>query len=117
MTTPAIVRPADKHIVNSNGTVTLEWDAYFNLVQRAINAIGTTSSFTMAAGVSKTISDASVTASSCIVLTPTNAAAATLQASASSLYITSIVAGVSFDVHTASGSAAGTETFTYSIIG
>ena len=68
--------------------------------------------FTMAAAATKTVTNSSVTTSSRIFLTPTNAAAATLQGSAKCLYVTA--ANGSFVVTTASGaSAAGTEIFAW----
>ena len=68
--------------------------------------------FTMAAAATKTITNASVTTSSRIFLTPTNAAAGTLQGSNKCLYVTA--ANGSFTVSTASGaSAAGTETYAW----
>jgi len=73
-------------------------------------------SFTMAAAATKVVTDTNVTATSIIILMPTNAAAGTLQQSTETLYISSISAGVSFTVATADGgSAAGTETFQYLI--
>ena len=70
-------------------------------------------SFTMTAASSQIISNYAVAANSVIMLIPTNAAAATLQAGASSLYATP-TAGTGFTVNTANGgSAAGTETFQY----
>ena len=72
--------------------------------------------FTMAAAASKVVSDTNVASNSIITLTPTNAAAGTLQQSTETLYISSISPGVSFTVATADGgSAAGTETFSYLI--
>lgn len=74
----------------------------------------TISVFTMAAASSKTITDANVTTSSLITLTPTNAAAATLMGSAKALYVTA--AAGSFTVTTANAaSAAGSETYTYAV--
>jgi hypothetical protein len=74
-------------------------------------------SFTCAAAATTTVTQASVTASGRILLTPTNAAAATLMGSVKSLYISARTAGTSFAVTTASGAAAaGTETFEYVIV-
>jgi hypothetical protein len=73
-------------------------------------------SFTLAAAATTTVLQPAVTATSFINLTPTNASAATLEGSAKKLYISSISPGVSFTVATGNGvSAAGTETFSYSV--
>lgn len=73
-----------------------------------------TNSFTMDAAASKTITDGNVETSSFVVLTPMNAAAATLMGSSASLYW--VAATGEFTVSTASGaSAAGTETFSYAV--
>jgi hypothetical protein len=71
-------------------------------------------SFTMTATATLAVADTRVQANSIISLTPTNAAAGTLQGSAKALYISSVTAGVGFTVATASGgNAVGTETFKY----
>lgn len=71
-------------------------------------------SFTMAAAATKAVADTRVQANSIISLQATNAAAATLQGSVKSLYISSVTAGVGFTVATANAAnAAGTETFSY----
>ncbi len=76
----------------------------------------TTGTFTMSAAATKVVSETNVASNSVILLTPTNAAAGTLQQSTETLYISSISSGVSFTVATADGgSAAGTETFSYVI--
>jgi hypothetical protein len=63
---------------------------------------------------STTIAQAAVKANSVILLTPTNSAAATLQGSTQTLYLSAISPGVSFTVHTADFSdPTGTETFQY----
>jgi hypothetical protein len=80
-----------------------------NLLSRA------TGTFTMPAAATSTITDTNVNSNSLIFLQPTNAAAATLQGSTKSLYISSVSSG-SFVVATASGSAAGGETFSYSAV-
>jgi hypothetical protein len=72
-------------------------------------------SFTTAVAPTTTVSQPAVQANSLIFLSPTNAAAATLQGSAQSLYIKSISPGVSFTVATASGSNATAATFSYVI--
>jgi hypothetical protein len=74
--------------------------------------------FTMGAAASKTISNTNVSGASNVTITPTNAAAGTLQAGADSLFhsLADQVEGTSFTVKTAGGgNAAGTETFTYEI--
>lgn len=84
----------------------------------ALTARISTGSFTMAGAASKTVSDTNVTAASLVFLTPTNAAAGTLQGGTKHLYISAQVAATSFTVATASGvAAAGTETFAYLIVG
>ncbi len=78
---------------------------------------GTGGNFTLGAAASTVVAQTLVTASSLIFLQPTNAAAATLMAGSSSLYISAKSAGVSFTVATAdAGSAAGTETFSYLLV-
>jgi len=75
-----------------------------------------TGSFTMPAAASLTVAQPSIKSTSVVMLSPTNAAAGTLQGSAKALYVSAIVAGASFTVTTASGvAAAGTETFSYAI--
>lgn len=70
--------------------------------------------FTLGAAISTVVANVNVTAACTVLLTPTNAAAATLQGSAKALYISARTAGASFTVATASGvAAAGTETFAY----
>jgi hypothetical protein len=78
---------------------------------------GTAGSFTLAAASTLVVPQALVTASSFIFLQPTNAAAATLQGSNESLYISAKSAGVSFTVATAAGTAAtGGEEFSYLLV-
>jgi hypothetical protein len=136
-----IVRPASKAIVqtlympniNTPGGSTFapssptptppaninpDWDTFFNSVQVALNNIQKTSSFTMPAAATLTVNDTRVTAASFIGLTPTNASAGTLDGGITKLYVSARTAGVSFTVTTANGgSATGSETFAYSIIG
>lgn len=70
--------------------------------------------FTLAAAATTTVANTDIVGGSIILLTPTNAAAATLQGSVKALYISAINAGTGFTVTTASGgNAAGTETFSY----
>ena len=74
-----------------------------------------TFSFTSAVA-TLTIPQSGVQANSIITLTPTNAAAGTLQGSAKALYVSAIVPGVSFTVSTSNAAnVAGTETFQYVI--
>lgn len=78
---------------------------------------GIAGSFTLPAAASLVVPQALVTATSKVFLMPTNAAAATLQGSAESLYISALSAGVSFTVTTGAGTAAtGGETFDYLLI-
>jgi hypothetical protein len=73
-------------------------------------------SITLGAAASTVVNNACVTATCKIILTPTNAAAATLMGSTKSLYVSARSAATSFTVHTADGTnAAGTETFDYLI--
>lgn len=111
------VRPLNKVIVRPDGRLLLEWDGFFAFLQDTITKIQTAGSFTMAAAASKTIADKRVTAASNIQLQATNAVAAKLQGSANALYVTNLVPSVGFDVHTSTSAAAGTETFTYVILG
>jgi hypothetical protein len=84
------------------------------LVQ-AINGRVTYGTVTLAAAASTTVTQPAVKSNSVIQLTPTNAAAATLMGSNKSVYVSAIVAGASFTLTTASSTAAGTETFNYTI--
>jgi len=95
------------------------WRKWINLLWEFIQdtTVTTTGSFTMDADASTTVSDTSVQTTSRITITPTNAAAATLVAGASSPYVTNKTANTSFDVDTADGgNAAGTETFDYQVV-
>jgi hypothetical protein len=80
----------------------------------ANRAMGT---FTCAAAAATVVSNINVIGSNTrIVITPTNAAAGTLQAGANALYVSAKTANTSFTVTTAAGgSAGGTETFDYVI--
>jgi len=78
---------------------------------------GPVGTFTAGAAATTAVTNTSVTAASIIFIQPTNAAAATLMAGASSLYISARAAGVSFTVATAdAGNAGGTETFNYLVL-
>lgn len=73
--------------------------------------------FTCAAAALTTVANVNVTATSMIMLMPTNAAAATLMGGATALYVSARTAATSFGVTTANAAAAvGTETFEYFII-
>ena len=66
-------------------------------------------SFTLVAAPTTTVTQPNVTAGATVLLTPTNAAAGNRP-----IYLSSIAAGASFTVATASGgAAAGTETYQY----
>lgn len=83
---------------------------------KAFTGRQTFGSFTFAAAASTTVAQSAVQANSSIVLSPTNASAATLVSGTHSPYVSAISPGVSFTVSTAdAGSAAGTETFAYLI--
>lgn len=74
--------------------------------------------FTCSAAASTTVNDTRVGQGSVILLSPTNAAAATLMAGTKLLYVSALVATASFTVTTQDGTAAaGTETFGYVIVG
>lgn len=75
-----------------------------------------TGTFTLSAAASTVVPNTSVTSTSIIQWTPTNAAAATLLSGANNLYLSARTSGASFTVTTAAGgSAAGTETFNFSL--
>lgn len=86
-------------------------------LRNSLGVSGSGGNFTLANAATTVVPNVKVTASSLVFLQPTNAAAASLMAGASSLYVSAKSAGVSFTVATAdAGSAAGTETFSYLII-
>lgn len=96
----------------TNSTIPFS-SATSTLTMASNDIVGT---FTLGAAITSTIANVNVTAGCTILLTPTNAAAATLQGSAKCLYISARTAATSFAVSTANGvAAAGTETFTYRI--
>jgi hypothetical protein len=73
--------------------------------------------FTCANAATTTVLQPLVAANSFILLMPTNAAAGTLMAGATSLYLSARTANTSFAVSTANaGAAAGTETFLYVLV-
>lgn len=77
----------------------------------------TVGTFTCAAAATTTVTETLVAANSFIVPFPTNAAAATLMAGATSLYLSARTADTSFAVTTANAAAAaGTETFVYLLV-
>ena len=67
----------------------------------------------LAGAASTVVPQPAIKSNSVIQLTPTNASAATLMGSVKSPYISAIVAGASFTITTASSTAAGTETYSY----
>lgn len=76
----------------------------------------TTGTFTMPAAATLTVTQPAIRSTSVIMLSPTNAAAATLMGSAKALYVSAIVPGASFTVATGNATnAAGTETLAYSV--
>lgn len=73
--------------------------------------------FTLGAAATTTVLQPATQSLSVIYLMPTNAAAGTLMGSNKALYVSVRNPGVSFTVATASGAAAaGTETFSYSLV-
>lgn len=73
-----------------------------------------TGTFTMANATTTAVTQPSTKANSVIQWTPTNGAAATLIL-AKGVYLASQTVGTGFTLSTASGTAAGTETFQYSL--
>lgn len=74
--------------------------------------------FTFGAAATVVVAAPQVTATSQILLIPTDASAATLVGSAKSPYVSARSVGATFTVSTASGgAAAGTETFNYLMVG
>lgn len=74
----------------------------------------TKGSFTCGAAATTTVTQPNVKSTSVVLLVATNAAAATLMAGLTDLYISAKTAGASFAVTTGNGvAAAGTETFDY----
>jgi len=75
-----------------------------------------TGTFTMPAAATLTVTQPAIKATSVVMLSPTNASAATLMGGTKSLYVSAIVAGTSFTVVTANATnAIGTEQFSYAI--
>lgn len=79
-------------------------------VQNAFPRVNGT--FTLSNATTTVVTQPSVGASAIITLTPTNAAAALLQRTAG-VYVSAIVAGTSFSISTQSGTATGSETWSY----
>ena len=78
---------------------------------------GLSGTFTMTSTATLAVANTLIHSSTRVILIPTNAAAATLMAGASSLYISAVADDTSFTVATAdAGSAAGTETFEYVLV-
>jgi hypothetical protein len=75
----------------------------------------TTGSLTLSNATVTVVADTSVTTSSIVLWSPTNAAAGLLERS-QGLYRASLSPGVSFTLSTQTGTAAGTETFDYVMI-
>lgn len=88
------------------------------LIQTLQSIFRNTGTFTWnGASATTTVLNAAVTATTQVLLIPTNAAAATLMGSNECPYVSSRVAGTSFTLSTAAGTAAaGTETFFYVLI-
>lgn len=88
---------------------------YLGLIYTILNALfpRINGTFTLSAAASTTVSDTRVQATTVISITPKNAAAATLVGSSKSPYIAAVSAGTGFTVTCASGTAAGTEQFSY----
>lgn len=83
----------------------------------AFKGRATYGTFTLAAAATTVVTEPATQSNSFINITATNASAATLMGSAKSLYISAKTPGASFTVATASAvAAAGTETFSYSIV-
>jgi hypothetical protein len=80
----------------------------------ANRAMGT---LTLGAAIATVVNDVRVTATSRIVITPTNASAGTLEAGANKVYVSAKTGATSFTLTTAAGgAAAGTETYDYVIL-
>lgn len=76
----------------------------------------TTGTFTLAAAATTTVTQPNMKSTSIVVMTATNASAATLMGSAKALYVSSKTPGSGFVVSTANAvAAAGTETFDYAL--
>ncbi len=73
-------------------------------------------SFTLAATAANVVPQTAVQTGSIVTLTPTNAAAATLQSGVNAIYVSAKSAGVSFTVTSAVGTPVGTELFSYVIV-
>lgn len=74
-----------------------------------------TGTFTLSNATTTVITQPSIAANAVVSLTPINASAALIQRTAG-LWHSATVAGTSFSISTQSGSAAGTEQFSYCVI-
>lgn len=81
---------------------------------KAYNGRNIAGTFTLTAGTTTVVSDPNTTSNSVIALNPSNGTAAATVKTAG-LYVAAYTAGVGFSVSTQSGTAAGTETFRYTL--
>lgn len=103
--------------INQLRGINLNLDRLITRFETAFPMGAVQGTFTCAAAATTTVADTNVKATSIILITPTNAAAGTLQGAATHLYVSARTADTSFAVTTASGgAAAGTETFMYLIV-
>jgi hypothetical protein len=101
-----VIKTMQDGVVSINGLT----QAILNVFPR------TTGTFTLAAAATTTVAQPSVKSTSMVVLSPTNAAAATLMGGTKSLYVQSITPGTGFVVATGDGTnAVGTCTFSYAV--
>lgn len=101
-------------IVNGLNNITRQLAQLNKVLAVRVNSYG---SFTLGAAATTTVTDPTVSATSMVTVTPSNAAAGTLMSGTKALYVSARTAGTSFTVATADGTAAaGTETFLYSIV-
>jgi hypothetical protein len=77
----------------------------------------TTGTFNLAAAASTTVNDTNIKGNSLVIPLPNTAAAALIMGSSKSLYVSAKVAGTSFTVTTADGTAAtGGQSFSYILL-